>query len=352
MTICLSMIVKNESHCIARCLKSVIPYIDYWIISDTGSTDNTKDIIKDILKDIPGELHDHPWKDFAFNRNAVLILSKDKADYTLIIDADDYLVSNNDFKSLNKLAYKINIHHDNIIYSRVQLIHNSLDFEYVGILHEYLNIKNNIDISTLEDVHIVYGANGARSQNPNKYYEDALVFEKALEIEPHNSRYTFYCAQSFRDANRYAKAITYYTKRTQMGGWNEEIYISLLMIAKLTEFMIPFEINSVESAYLKAFNYLPTRVESLYYLATYCRKRNLYDKAYFYAKIASSISKPIDGLFIEPSCYDWKIQDELSIAAFYIDKKSEAKFIMEQILNRLDLPEEDRSRISLNKTFC
>ncbi|MGW8788902.1 glycosyltransferase, partial [Heyndrickxia sporothermodurans] len=43
-TICLSMIVKNEASVIRRCLDSVRPLIDTWVIIDTGSTDGTQDI--------------------------------------------------------------------------------------------------------------------------------------------------------------------------------------------------------------------------------------------------------------------------------------------------------------------
>ena len=42
-TICLNMIVKNESHIIESTLNNILDQlpIDYWIISDTGSTDDT-----------------------------------------------------------------------------------------------------------------------------------------------------------------------------------------------------------------------------------------------------------------------------------------------------------------------
>ncbi len=55
-TVCLSMIVKNEATVIRRCMESVRPIIDYWIIVDTGSTDGTQDVIREHLKDLPGEL--------------------------------------------------------------------------------------------------------------------------------------------------------------------------------------------------------------------------------------------------------------------------------------------------------
>ena len=57
-TICLNMIVKNESKIITRLFDSVYKIIDYYCICDTGSTDDTIDIIKEYFKgkNIPGEI--------------------------------------------------------------------------------------------------------------------------------------------------------------------------------------------------------------------------------------------------------------------------------------------------------
>src|SRR5260370_14238085 len=96
--ICLSMIVKNEAPVIRRCLESVRPIIDRWVIVDTGSTDGTQDIIHECLKDLPGELHERPWRDFAHNRSEALALARPQGDYSLIIDADDTLDMPRDFQ--------------------------------------------------------------------------------------------------------------------------------------------------------------------------------------------------------------------------------------------------------------
>lgn len=353
MTICLSMIVKNEAHCIEKCLESVKPFIDYWVICDTGSTDNTEEIIKKCLADIPGEIHHHEWEDFSSNRNKALELAKNKADYIFIIDADDQLVATeNPFQNLKALTYKILFNHGPIQYYRIQLIHHSVDCKYIGVLHEYLHVSCQVNDQILPNCYIFYGATGSRSKNPDKYLHDAEVFEKALEKEPDNSRYVFYCAQSYRDANRLAKALSFYTKRSQMGGWHEEIYVSLLEAAKLTENIYPFNYAAVESAYLKAFNFYPKRVESLYYLARYCRIRNFYEEAYFFARVGSGIQKPTDGLFLEISCYDWKLLDEFAISAYYIGRKEDAKRVNEIILKRTDLNMDDRTRIIKNLKFC
>ena len=73
---CLNMIVKNESHVIRETFDNLLKYIpfDYWVISDTGSTDGTQDIIKNYFKEknIAGELVFHEWKDFGHNRTMAL----------------------------------------------------------------------------------------------------------------------------------------------------------------------------------------------------------------------------------------------------------------------------------------
>jgi len=92
-TITLCMIVKDESHVIERCLSSVAPLVDYWVIVDTGSTDGTQQKIKDFFdrNGIPGELHEIPWVDFGTNRSKALELAQSTVyDYSLMIDADEY----------------------------------------------------------------------------------------------------------------------------------------------------------------------------------------------------------------------------------------------------------------------
>ena len=107
--ICLCMIVKDEAPVIVRCLESVRPIIDYWIIVDTGSTDGTQDLIEKYFHDVPGELHQRPWVDFAHNRSEALVLARKHGDYSLIIDADDALEFAPGFKMpyLNADSYTV-----------------------------------------------------------------------------------------------------------------------------------------------------------------------------------------------------------------------------------------------------
>src|SRR5258706_14627056 len=118
------MIVKDEAPVIERCLKSVLPIIDYWIICDTGSTDGTQDIVRNFFAGHGklGELNERPWKDFAYNRSEALALARDKADYSLIIDADDALEipDGYEFPELSADSYSLDIQDTNIRYHRTQ----------------------------------------------------------------------------------------------------------------------------------------------------------------------------------------------------------------------------------------
>ena len=67
--ICLVMIVKDEAGNIKECLSKVAPYIHYWVIVDTGSKDNTIEVINQTMEEfgIPGEIHERPWVNFEVN---------------------------------------------------------------------------------------------------------------------------------------------------------------------------------------------------------------------------------------------------------------------------------------------
>ena len=133
-TICLNMIVKNEAPVIRRCLDSVLPIIDYWVIVDTGSTDGTQDIIRAHLRDVPGELHERPWRDFAYNRSEALDLARGKSDYTFIIDADDTLemAPGTTMPTLTAGSYTVEISDTATVYQRTQLVRSAMPWRYRG----------------------------------------------------------------------------------------------------------------------------------------------------------------------------------------------------------------------------
>ena len=103
----LCMIVKDEEHCIERCLE-----YNYWLICDTGSTDTTKEVIQNFFdkKKIPGEIVEIPWEGFGKSRTKSLELAKEKMEYAWVIDADDSVTGNPILpKDMNADAYTLRI---------------------------------------------------------------------------------------------------------------------------------------------------------------------------------------------------------------------------------------------------
>ena len=86
MTISLCMIVKNEERYIKMCLENALDLVDEIIVVDTGSTDNTINIINQFEDKVI--LVKYEWKnDFSDARN--LSLEKATGDWILILDADE-----------------------------------------------------------------------------------------------------------------------------------------------------------------------------------------------------------------------------------------------------------------------
>jgi glycosyltransferase involved in cell wall biosynthesis len=326
-TVTLCMIVKDESHIIKECLNSVYKYIDYWVISDTGSTDGTQEIIKKFFeeKNISGELHQDEWKGFGYNRTLVFDKCKGKADYAFVIDADDYIegtlpkIQNKDAD-----AYTLKMGRVDFSWWRTQLFRLDLDWEYVGVLHEYPRprAKEIPNIAKLEgNYRIVARTMGARNLNITpieKYSRDAEVLEKALIEEPNNTRYMFYLAQSYFDSQQWEKSEQAYDRRAKAGGWPEEVYFSMLRVA-MCKAMQDKPWPEIQQAFLDAYNYRPIRAEPLFHLAQiYRQKFNSPVLAYMYARAAMDIPFPKDEiLFVPDAVYNWAILDEVaSTAAF------------------------------------
>lgn len=345
------MIVKNESSVITRCLESVRPIIDYWVIIDTGSTDGTQKIICDHMTDIPGTLYERPWRDFAFNRTESLTLSHRHGDYSLIIDADDTLEIPPDFKLqlLTADAYSLNILDYELSYTRIQLVNNRLEWIYHGVIHEYITCSTphtNAHISLI----IHRNHDGARRKNPETYQTDAAILKIALETESDpflRSRYTFYLAQSYRDSHNLGEAIRYYQLRATLGGWVEEIFYSLYQAGKLKE-QLAYSSTDILETYNQATKALPSRNEARHASAKYCRLNKLYHQGYTLAKEGLNLNYSSESLFGEPWIYETGLLDEFAVNAYWAEKYSECLEACIKILVSGKVREQDIKRIADN----
>jgi glycosyltransferase involved in cell wall biosynthesis len=352
-TVCLNMIAKNEAHVIRRCLESVRPLIASWVISDTGSTDGTQDIVRDVLSDIPGTLIERPWVDFAHNRTEVLDASRGRCDYTLIVDADDELQFDDGFvmPTLEADSYNIAVHFSGMSYHRRQMVRSALPWRYVGVLHEYITCEQAVTEEMLDGARIVVHHEGARSRDPLTYRRDALVLEKALLDEPDNSRYVFYLAQSYRDAQDLELSLRQYRRRTTMGGWRDEVWYSLYQIAHL-EARLNKPWPEVMASYLAAYQFLPDRAEPLYQIAMHYQSTKEFHTAKGCFEWATKVAAPgPTGLFVERAMYDYLLELEHAVCCYYTGAHAQAIAINDRLLARGTLPEPLADQVRKNRQF-
>ncbi len=328
-TICLNMIVKDEKLVIKRCLASVKPLIDYWVIVDTGSTDGTQETIKEFLKDIPGELHERPWVNFGHNRQEALVLAKNKAKYLLFIDADEELKCQ-DFSFKNRLdqnCYLIPLVTNNGEFqgraNRGFLIRSDLDYRWKGGFHEQLESDLVKEYSVLDNMQILAThTDGHRSMDPDKHKKDVLTLLKLLEEEPENSRYVFYLAQEYAEIKDYPSSLKYHQKRAAMGGWAEEVFFSLYSAARIQQYLQ----KSPEvflASYSKAFQSRPTRAEPLFRMAHYFFQEQNYILGYLLTKFALTLPKPTEIAYVEEWVYEYGLLALYADCASLLNKYEE-----------------------------
>jgi len=356
------MIVKDESHIIHEALESTLPLIDTFSIVDTGSSDNTIQIIRDFYAKagIEGEVHERSWKGFGESRTEALRTCDGKMDYILMIDADDLMVFPegtkdlliNAFTQIEPNAANVEIRRgmDNSLeYHRTQIFKANDDWKYVGVLHEYpTNGKPCKFVKLPPNIYMLGRTLGNRTTSapgPEKYRRDAEVLLAELEKEPDNDRYVFYLAQSYRDAGMIDEAVKWYKKRFEMGRWKEEMFVCAYNISRL--------LHDKEWAW-KAHEVCPHRSESLVAYATQCRMKDMWSQEVFAMMVhAASIPKPTqECLFIEADIYKWRVFDELGIFAAFTGHKEVCKQMCIRLLHDATYPPSEKERIENNLKAC
>ena len=316
--LCLNMIVKNESKIILRLLTSVRSIIDSICICDTGSTDNTVELIRGFMKEhgIPGTVISEPFRDFGYNRTVALNAAKEWGVYALLLDADMKLVIHPGFdkRELTADGYNVLQKNGGLDYYNIRIVRLEKGVRCVSPTHEYYDFPPGCKTEQLKTLSIDdIGDGGAKA---DKFERDIRLLKGGLIAEPNNGRYYFYLANSYRDAGKTEDAIVAYKKRVELGGWNEEVFYAAYecgnMYARLG--------NHAEAVawWLDAFQRHSGRSESLYEIVKHYRITGKQQIAQLFLDRAIRIPYPKnDVLFIRAAVYNYLMDYEQSILSYY-----------------------------------
>ncbi|MDQ6525920.1 hypothetical protein RB608_20050 [Nocardioides sp. LHD-245] len=355
--LCLTMIVKDEAAIIERCLAAAAPWIDAWAIHDTGSSDDTAEIITSFFdrQGLPGRLTHGRFDDFAQARNDSLAAARDTAaaegaDYLLLCDADmELVVEDPAFRAaLTADAYLLEQRASGLDYANVRLVRVDAPARYVGVTHEYLDVGEAVR-PLLGGAWFRDHAEGASREV--KFERDLALLERGIADEPDNVRYRFYLAQTLRDLGRHREAVAAYERRAALGGWEEEVWYSLLQVAVLRE-RLGDDDHDVLTAYLTAYERRPGRAETLVELARHLRERGRHHLAHVFATRAVELGPTEDILFVSSGAYGWRARDELAVSSYWVGRYDESAALAQALLADPALPVDERARVEQNLAFA
>jgi tetratricopeptide (TPR) repeat protein len=187
----------------------------------------------------------------------------------------------------------------------------------------------------------------------HKFAPDRDLWLAKVERNPEDARSVFFLAETSFQLDDFVDARRWYARRVEMGGSDEEVYWAMYRLAaSMAELGEPWP--DVQEAYLKAWEFRPSRAEALYAIAFRCRVEQRYQVGYQFAQRAAEIPFPDEDLFVLgyfAEIYTWRATDEQATCAFWIGKHAEAFTLCRRLLARPDIPDGDRQRIATNRDF-
>lgn len=325
----LTMIVKDEARTIARTLASVRPFIDRWVILDTGSTDDTRNIVRRELVGIPGKVHEALFVDFETTRNLALARCGTTTEYILWLDADDelsggdelraFLEAERERREVDREAYLVRV--DTVVsFNSVRVVRSRAGWRFKGVVHELLEKPDRAP-----PVHRVPGVAIRHSPDPvsiershARRERDIRLLGEVLARNPNDTRAAFYLASTYLWAGRHGEAVEAFRRRIALGGWHEEVYQSMYNLAEASEKRgDPWP--EVMTLYLDAHAFLPHRAEPLYRIALHYNARGDHALCMVFARRAADLPYPTqDVLFIDAEVYAWGIHDLIGTSAYFV----------------------------------
>ncbi len=229
LSVCI--ITKNEEKNMERCLQCLKPYGFEIVVTDTGSTDRTREIALQYTE----KVYDFPWcNDFAAAKN--FAVSKASYPYVMVIDSDEFLEK----LEVDKLSQMIRQYPDKVgricrrnVFTRngqqqenqewINRIFQKDKFHYEGRIHEQVTAMNGSEYETYQAPvvieHTGYDLTAEeRKEKANRNFT-LLIQELARLEKEENSKeneqipYILYqLGKSCYMAEEYGKACEYFSK--------------------------------------------------------------------------------------------------------------------------------------------
>lgn len=345
------LMVKNESLRIEVTLTSILGFASTLIIYDTGSTDDTVNIITRFCRKYKISLYltHGTFVDFSTSRNVLLSFAETvpDVDFLLMLDCNDELQNGGDLIKFCKTApvtddafflkqsWKSGIY---IHYYNIRLLRAKSGWRYKGVVHEYI-YKEGYEAKIRVPKVVLFQD---RTKDDDKSYK-RFNKDKELLLGEYNSenktpRTVYYLAQTYECLSDKINAIKYYTERMYLVGYYEERYQAAYHVGMLyREECRPFE--EYAGFFMFAFGIMH-RSEPLVRIAEHYIAKQQWTQAYYYLKEACKIDPPDCGLFLDIELYNYYRWHLMGIVAYYVKEHKDGlhacKIAIEKRNNDID----------------
>lgn len=291
------IIAKNEEKYIEKCLQKISEYGFEIVVTDTGSTDKTKEIAQKYAD----KVIDFVWiDDFSAARN--FCAAQASNNWILALDCDEY-VEHIDLSSLRIimqkcLRYRGVLRLKSLIYTEtgekrytsddVVRFYNKKFFHFKAPVHEQIYpLDPKIDVEDcanimlpIEVIHYGYLITGVQMQEKQK--RNLKLLHSALEKEPENPYLYFQIGQSEFILGNDEEACTFYEKGLSFGVLPDVLYIEMMIESLATAY--------VHSGRKQEAQQLMEKYQNQFHTAKY---------SYVQANVYMDNNQPIKGLL----CY-------------------------------------------------
>jgi glycosyltransferase involved in cell wall biosynthesis len=344
-------------------LNSIKSIIDGVVVIDTGSTDDSINIVRKWGEDNNIETHviERPFDNFensrneSFNKAREIFLSKNDGHtyYNFWLDFDEQIEIDPKFdkQKLDKDLYMFNTYIGSMKYTRNELCRLDKAFRFYGPVHEFIVCDDKNITSGLMDgltVHVKMDGGSWQANIPAKYLSHAHVLEKYINESRQDPRWIFYTAQSYHDSacvqdnkdendERLRRSMKFYKERVNRpDGYPEEIFYAQYRIGTIMRAMEePWNLTLNEL--LKAYSFDPLRGESIKAIIDYYLAVGEYHNAYLFSSFGKKNFHgknpyPTRLLFVDETLYIWKFLEAHAATCFYTGRKDEAKQTFQEMV--------------------
>jgi len=300
----LVMIVKNAGKGFKQVLERNIPHIDRWTILDTGSTDETMDIIQNVLGTrIRGKLYQEPFVDFATSRNRALELAGSVCKYVIMLD-DTYSITGNLREFLGEIqsdqfadSYSLYIQSSDVQYASNRLLKSIRSLRYKFKIHEVISEENNVVVIVPPDRAQIHDEQSdyMQKRTTDRKTLDLKLLRESIAEEYENPRHWYYMAQTYMCMEDYENAYKYFLARVfhPNEGFLQEKIDACFEAARTAQYKLHRPWEEVQPLYERAYALDPTRPDSVYFLGIQALMSKRPKDAYTHFKKAFEIGYPL-----------------------------------------------------------